>query len=579
MRPSIFDVGIGRLIVLIGLLFGAARAGQAQPDPGATAAGPALSGVLTILWGDALDGTSSVAFFLNTADGRRHELRVAPAAAADLRRLNGRPVIVYTAGDGVRGAAPAGPLNVVHVAPAGRAAADDPLAGNLPYLSLLCAFPDGDGAFRPLAFHREMYGDAAPQLGHYWDDLSYGAVSMAGSDAAGPFPMPHPYAAYGIPEAEDLDRLARDCIAAADPTVDFSAFHGVNLMFDVTGAVWGRAWGGGWYGMVDGSERAVPTSWLPTWAWQDISVVEHEMGHTFGLPHSSGPYGYTYDNPYDVMSADRYPCYAHNQYDDAYGCVGQQTIGRHKQMLGWLSGDDIHTAGAGDETVELDVMAGDDSGRPRLLVVPVVGNPDLFYTVEARATAGYDGGVPGAGVVIHRVDRFMEAILMDGDGNGDTTDDGVYWEVGEAFAVPDDGITITVSAATAAGYVVDVHAASPPPFTACAAQEWLAMDECEALVALYEQTNGPEWSNHSGWLALRNPCRWYGVECARRSQPDGPAYEVTGLWLGGNGLEGPLPAELGDLAALRTLNLYDNRLTGPLPAALGQLGQLEELWL
>lgn len=61
------------------------------------------------------------------------------------------------------------------------------------------------------------------------------------------------------------------------------------------------------------------------------------MGHTFGLPHLSGPYSFVCDNPCDVMSADRYPCNAHNQYDDTHGCVGQQTIGRHKAMLGWLA--------------------------------------------------------------------------------------------------------------------------------------------------------------------------------------------------------------------------------------------------
>ncbi|MCL4805139.1 MAG: hypothetical protein KJ046_12635, partial [Anaerolineae bacterium] len=47
--------------------------------------------------------------------------------------------------------------------------------------------------------------------------------------------------------------------------------------------------------------------------------------------------------------------------------------------------------------------------------------------------------------------------------------------------------------------------------------------------------------------------------------------------LGGNGLEGPLPAELGDLAALRVLKLAGNRFSGPLPAALGDLAALEDL--
>jgi leucine-rich repeat protein SHOC2 len=40
-----------------------------------------------------------------------------------------------------------------------------------------------------------------------------------------------------------------------------------------------------------------------------------------------------------------------------------------------------------------------------------------------------------------------------------------------------------------------------------------------------------------------------------------------------------VPAELGQLAALEGLYLYDNRLTGSVPAALGQLAALKELGL
>jgi len=37
--------------------------------------------------------------------------------------------------------------------------------------------------------------------------------------------------------------------------------------------------------------------------------------------------------------------------------------------------------------------------------------------------------------------------------------------------------------------------------------------ECEALVAFYESTNGPDWSNNTGWLTSDTPCSWYGVTC------------------------------------------------------------------
>jgi len=37
--------------------------------------------------------------------------------------------------------------------------------------------------------------------------------------------------------------------------------------------------------------------------------------------------------------------------------------------------------------------------------------------------------------------------------------------------------------------------------------------ECEALVALYNSTNGPGWTNRIGWLVTNTPCSWCGVTC------------------------------------------------------------------
>ncbi|MCO5550342.1 hypothetical protein L7F22_003826 [Adiantum nelumboides] len=49
------------------------------------------------------------------------------------------------------------------------------------------------------------------------------------------------------------------------------------------------------------------------------------------------------------------------------------------------------------------------------------------------------------------------------------------------------------------------------------------------------------------------------------------------LALSENDLEGAIPSELGDLAAMLQLNLSHNRLSGPIPAALGNLSTLEVL--
>ena len=100
----------------------------------------------------------------------------------------------------------------------------------------------------------------------------------------------------------------------------------------------------------------------------------------------------------------------------------------------------------------------------------------------------------------------------------------------------------------------------------CADVTELSTPECEALVALYNATDGPHWTNHTGWLQTNTPCSWYGVDC-----PDGP---LSGLLLGNNNLSGTLPDQLGDLQNLRLLALYKNNLSGSIPTTLGNLGHL-----
>jgi len=123
--------------------------------------------------------------------------------------------------------------------------------------------------------------------------------------------------------------------------------------------------------------------------------------------------------------------------------------------------------------------------------------------------------------------------------------------------------------------------------------------ECEALVALYESTDGPNWKHNDNWLETTTPCDWYGVGCAEV----GGATHVTYLGLPYNNLSGGIPAqladlfylemlvlqqnqlsgeippELGTLANLRYLQLYTNQLSGPIPPELGNLSNLEHLLL
>ena len=103
------------------------------------------------------------------------------------------------------------------------------------------------------------------------------------------------------------------------------------------------------------------------------------------------------------------------------------------------------------------------------------------------------------------------------------------------------------------------------------AQGTIATDRA-ALVALYDATDGPNWTNSTNWKTDAPLGAWYGVT----TNADG---RVTWLDLPRNALTGPIPDALGNLSSLTTLDLYENELTGPIPDALGNLSNLEVLSL
>ena len=74
------------------------------------------------------------------------------------------------------------------------------------------------------------------------------------------------------------------------------------------------------------------------------------------------------------------------------------------------------------------------------------------------------------------------------------------------------------------------------------------------LVTLYHATGGPNWANNNNWLSESPISEWHGVITDHTGR-------VLELRLAENQLVGEIPAELGELAHLRELNLYENQLS------------------
>lgn len=94
----------------------------------------------------------------------------------------------------------------------------------------------------------------------------------------------------------------------------------------------------------------------------------------------------------------------------------------------------------------------------------------------------------------------------------------------------------------------------------------------QALVDLYNRTDGANWKHNSNWLTDAPLSDWYGV----RVDANGRVVELT---LAQNGLTGQIPETIDTLSQLGVLDLAGNALTGNIPGTIGSLVNLGNLLL
>lgn len=517
MRITPHSRWLGRGALVAAGLFAAHAAptgySQAGP-PSAWAQQASVSGRIASIWEDPMPqrGTPRLRHFLSRSNGEMVALRVTESqlrVVGGAEGANGQWVEVsgnWRAQRRTPGGSASRELEVssirYSVAPAGAFAEPQgaPIYGSQQWVTVLCRFADFPTEEpHSLTWYQDLLGGNEPELDHYWREVSFDQANVAGSVAHGWYDLPHEKAYYvnDSTRVSNLQLLKEDCAAVADADIYYPDFVGINFQFNENLA--GYSWGGGSSLNIDGVSRFYRVTWMSNWA--DQFVYGHEMGHGFGLNHSSGPYGQVYDSHWDVMSGAR------NFNDPTYGWIGPHTISYHKEILGWIPADRIYDATEGSSATITLHRLGDMSAPGNFMMARIPLADGTYYTVESRRSAGYDAYLPAETVVLHHVDG--RAFVVDSDGDGDPNDDGAQWMPGETFVDAANGITVTVESQVAEGFLVTIALMDPghiefdPTSLAFAAQQ--GTDPAPQAFALQNTGTGDmDWtaSDDAAWLEL-----------------------------------------------------------------------------
>jgi len=258
---------------------------------------------------------------------------------------------------------------------------------------------------------------AVDQLNVYYNEVSYGKVSIAGQ-VFGWYTLPEPMSYYGHDrqkpgDDENKDQLAFNALLKLPSSLDLTPFQyfvivhaGQDQADDQNRVMSDEIWSScscsvfPYYGTVDpiyvGSKVFVNYAFLSEFS--GVGTYAHEWGHLFGLPdlYDTTTSGNSFVGYWSLMDVGSRCCGNATESTPSYPGGWAATL------LGWVAPT------VADSRILVSTFPLYPLETPNVTVILIPVSLLTYYFIEYRSTTGSDSHLSGSGILVYLVDEGLE---------------------------------------------------------------------------------------------------------------------------------------------------------------------------